>query len=67
MRTQSAIEAILAGREVADAAERAAQARAKMEQAFEDAMVDDFDHLLPVCEAVPDAKDRHVLAAAIGT
>ena len=63
--TQSAIKAILAGRDVADAAERAARAREKMEQAFEDAMVDGFDHLLAVGEAVPDANDRHVLAAAI--
>jgi hypothetical protein len=66
--TQSAIEAILARKEnVADPAERAVKARAKMEQAFEDAMVDSFDHLLAVCEAVPDPKDRHVLAAAVGT
>jgi predicted nucleic acid-binding protein len=65
--TQSAIEAILADKKVADAAERAELARAKMEQAFEEAMVVDFDHLFPVCEAVPDPKDRHVLAAAIGT
>jgi hypothetical protein len=68
VETQSAIEAILARKEnVADPAERAAKARAQMEQAFEDAMVDGFDHLLAVCGDVPDAKDRHVLAAAIGT
>jgi hypothetical protein len=66
--TQSAIEAILAGKEnVADAADRAARARAAMERAFEDAMVEGFDHLLAVCEGMPDAKDRHVLAAAIKT
>jgi len=64
--TQSAIEAILAGKQM-DAAERAARARAAMERAFEDAMVDGFDHLLAVCEGMPDAKDRHVLAAAIKT
>lgn len=38
-----------------------------MERAFKEAMVDDFDHLLAVCDAAPDAKDRHVLAAAIKT
>ena len=66
--TQSAIEANLARKKnVVDAAERAARARAGMEQAFEDAMVDGFDHLLAVCGAMPDAKDRHVLAAAIKT
>jgi predicted nucleic acid-binding protein len=64
--TQSAIEVILAGKEM-DAAERAARARAAMERAFEDAMVDGFDHLLAVCVGIRDAKDRHVLAAAIKT
>lgn len=66
--TQTAIEAILAGKkDVVDAAERAVRARAHMERAFKEAMVDDFDHLLAVCDAAPDAKDRHVLAAAIKT
>lgn len=38
-----------------------------MERAFKEAMVDDFGHLLAACEAIPDTKDRHVLAAAIKT
>jgi hypothetical protein len=66
--TQSAIETILAGREnVVDAAERAVRARGQMERAFKEAMVDGFDHFLSVCGAIPDTKDRHVLAAAIKT
>ena len=63
---QSAIEAILAGKEdVADAAERAARACEAMEEAFQDAMVDGFDHLLAVCEAnagrqrSPRSRRRH--------
>jgi hypothetical protein len=65
---QSAIERILAGKEnVVDAAERAARARGAMERAFKEAMVDGFDHFLALCGAIPDPKDRHVLAAAIST
>ena len=65
--TQTAIEAIVAKKGDPDPARAAIRARGAMEQAFEDAMVDGFDHLLAVCGDVPDAKDRHVLAAAIGT
>jgi predicted nucleic acid-binding protein len=66
--TQSAIETILARKKnVENSAGQAVLARAKMEQAFEDAMVDGFDHLLAVCGAMPDTNDRHVLAAAIKT
>jgi hypothetical protein len=65
---QSAIEKILAGKEnVINAAEHAVRARGAMERAFKEAMVDGFDHFLAACGAIPDTKDRHVLAAAIKT
>jgi hypothetical protein len=64
--TQAAIGRMLGARDIPDATARAARARAEMERAFEDAMVDGFDHFLAVCEAMPDRNDRHVLAAAIG-
>jgi hypothetical protein len=38
-----------------------------MEAAFEDAMVEGFETFLPVCAALPDPKDAHVLAAALKT
>jgi hypothetical protein len=63
--TQSAIETIRAGK-FADAADYGARVRAEMERAFDEAMVDSFDHFLTACDAMPDAKDRHVLTAAIG-
>jgi predicted nucleic acid-binding protein len=63
--TQSAIETILTEKRVSDASERAVRARAEMERAFEEAMVDDFDRFLAAGDAMPDGHDRHVLAAAI--
>jgi len=65
--TEHAIEAILSAKNVADAKLRAHKARAAMEIAFEDACVTDFDALAPTCQALPDPKDRHVLAAALKT
>ena len=65
--TERAIEKILDGKNIIDAAERAKRARAAMVSAFEEACVADFDHLLPVCTKLPDPKDQHVLAAAIKT
>lgn len=65
--TERAIEKILRGRGVEDATDRARRARAAMEAAFEEACVLDFEHLLPVCAALPDPDDQHVLAAAIKT
>ena len=38
-----------------------------MEDAFEDAMVEDFDAFEGVCAALPDPKDKHVVAAALKT
>lgn len=65
--TERAIDRILTHKGVADAAERAARARRSMEVAFEEALVTDFEALIPSCEALPDKKDAHVLAAALKT
>ena len=65
--TQRAIEQILANKGVEDAADRALRARKGMEDAFEDARVVDFDHLLSASVGLPDPKDAHVVAAALKT
>ncbi|PKP90516.1 MAG: PIN domain-containing protein [Alphaproteobacteria bacterium HGW-Alphaproteobacteria-16] len=65
--TQIAIARILSAKGAPDAKERALRARLAMEQAFEDALVDDFDHFLSVCADLPDPNDAHVLAAALKT
>jgi len=65
--TQGAIERILSDKGVIDAARRAVDACRVMEEAFEDAMVDDYDDFLPACRAIPDKGDHHVLAAALKT
>ena len=64
---QRAIEYILAGKGAEDAVERASRARAAMENAFADAMVDEFETFLPLCDGLPDPDDAHVLAAAMKT
>jgi hypothetical protein len=63
--TQKAIAGILSSKGVADAADRAAKARASMEAAFEEAMVTDFEVFLPTSIGLPDPDDAHVLAAAL--
>jgi hypothetical protein len=65
--TERAIEKILSGKGVADAAARAKRARAYMEAAFEDAMVADFEAFLPAFAGLPDLHDAHVVAAALKT
>jgi predicted nucleic acid-binding protein len=50
-----------------DAADRAKRARTSMEDAFVDAMVTDYDDLLPIAGKLPDPNDAHVLAAAVKT
>ncbi|WP_240782057.1 PIN domain-containing protein [Qipengyuania sediminis] len=47
--------------------ERASRARAAMEKDFADAMVDEFDTFVPLCDGLPDPGDAHVLAAAMKT
>lgn len=63
--TQNAIAAIRTAKSQADAMEKATKARHKMQEAFEEAMVADFDDFRPVCAGLPDQKDVHVLAAAL--
>lgn len=64
--TERAIADILARRKVTDAAERAARARAALEEAFEEAMVSDYAKLLGAgLETLPDPDDAHVVAAAL--
>ncbi|WP_315703391.1 MULTISPECIES: PIN domain-containing protein [unclassified Bradyrhizobium] len=65
--TQKALEEIHQKRGFQDAVARAARARVSMETAFEDAMVDGYDHLLPLAAELPDKDDAHVLAAAVKT
>jgi hypothetical protein len=65
--TQCAIQRILSDKGVEDAPERAKRARVSMEDAFEEAMVSDFDAFLPACAGLPDAGDAHVVAAALKT
>jgi predicted nucleic acid-binding protein len=65
--TQRALEEIHQKRGFRDAVARAARARAFMEAAFEDAMVDGYDHLLSLAAELPDQDDAHVLAAAVKT
>lgn len=45
----------------------AARQRANMEEAFEDAMVSDFDDFTPREEGWPDRDDLHIVAAALKT
>jgi hypothetical protein len=67
--TQEAIRRILSEKGAADPAGAATRARAAMERAFRDAIVEDFDSFLPICKALalPDPGDAHVLAAAMKT
>jgi len=65
--TERAIGRILAHKGLPDAPERAIRARKAMESAFEEAMVEDFDTFLCVCNGLPDRGDAHVLAAALKT
>lgn len=45
-------------------AERLARTRRKMDEAVPDALITGYEHLIPTL-SLPDADDRHVLAAAI--
>jgi hypothetical protein len=62
--TEEAINEILAAKGFEDATDRARRARASMEAAFEDAMVLNYDDLIPVAVGLPDPDDAHVVAAA---
>ncbi|MBY8828524.1 PIN domain-containing protein [Hephaestia mangrovi] len=65
--TERALAGIFATRGSSDPNGQAARQRSRMEMAFEDALVSDFDELLKVCGGLSDPKDAHVLAAAVKT
>jgi len=67
--TQRAIEGLLLGKgnPPEQASEKAARAVAAMQNAFEEAEVHGFEHLVCACDGMPDQKDVHVLAAALKT
>ncbi|WP_336492432.1 PIN domain-containing protein [Methylobacterium nigriterrae] len=65
--TQRAIAEILEKKGADGPDDQAARARAFMEQAFEEAMVSDFDSFLCACKGLPDPDDAHVIAAALKT
>lgn len=64
---ERAIARSYAKRGVDDGAERASRARGAMERAFEEATVTGYEGLLSNLEALPDANDVHVIAAAVKT
>lgn len=65
--TRMAIQKILEGKNVPDAAERSVRAVILMKAAFEDAIVSSYDDFLSVCDRLPDPDDKHVVAAALKT
>lgn len=65
--TEQAIAKILHKKGVPDHLQVSATQRERMEQAFADAMVEDFEMFSDVGALLPDKDDGHVLAAAIKT
>jgi len=65
--TERAIARIVEQKGDPDHQDKARRARASIETAFKDAIVEGFDHLLPLGSGLPDPGDAHVLAAAIKT
>lgn len=65
--TGAAIQDMLNKRDVPDAEKRGQMAVAAMTEAFEEAMVSDYDDFLSVAVKMPDQGDAHVLAAALKT
>ena len=65
--TERAIEKLMTDKGFENPTADAARARGAMERAFEDAMVTGFEHLEAGFGDLPDAGDRHVLAAAVKT
>lgn len=64
---ERALAGMFAERGNSTPAEDAARQRTRMEAAFEEAMVADFDAFLPSCAGIPDPNDAHVPAAALKT
>jgi predicted nucleic acid-binding protein len=62
---QKTIQGILSKKGNLDPAGAPLLSRSKMERAFKDATVEDFDDFLAVCDGLPDPGDIHVLAAAL--
>jgi len=65
--TERAIEKLMTDKGFENPTADAARARNAMERAFEDAMVTGFENLEAGFGDLPDAGDRHVLAAAVKT
>lgn len=65
--TEAAVTEILRQKGAPDAVTRAAYTRAKMELAFEEAMVTDFTQLEGAVQGLADPSDGHVVAAALKT
>ncbi len=65
--TERAIEKLMSDKGFENPTADAARARSAMERAFEDAMVTGFENLEAGFGDLPDAGDRHVLAAAVKT
>lgn len=65
--TRLSIQKILEKKNITDAVDRGERAVQNMRWAFDDAMVTSYDDFLCVCQKIPDANDRHVLAAALKT
>lgn len=63
--TEKAISQILQRKNDPKAGEKALRARRAMECAFEEASVSVYSQFLPAVNNLPDASDRHVVAAAI--
>lgn len=64
--TQAAIEDILTGKGDQRSAEKARKARADMERAFPEALVETADSIVTIPD-LPDPGDVHVIAAAVKT
>lgn len=65
--TQAALAKMFAAKGKPSPESEAENARKQMEDAFPDALVTGFDHLLSLGAILPDSNDAHVLAAAIKT
>jgi hypothetical protein len=64
---ERAIARLFSERGHADPKAEATRQRTRMETAFPEAMVSDFEAFLPSCKALPDPDDAHVVAAALKT
>ena len=63
--TERALVKMFTKRAIDDAGGHAKAQIERMKRAFPEALVEDFESLRPLCGAIPDEDDRHVLAAAL--